>query len=739
MKKLLILMLAICLVFCLAACGDNTPDGEFEKPEGDYEGDYEGGGDGGSGDGGNGDGHTHAWGSWTVSLVPTYEAGGTLMRYCPDCPWASETRAIPKLDTENYIVRRLWGGGDITCAEGEVMVYFLYQGQDENGDFEIQVWIDEHYSVPHTSTADTGYTLWTKENHYRACTECGTGNADEFEAHTMVDGKCTVCGYFSNQLIYNEDSAYSTGVTYNANEETVVIPPVYGGSNPLKAGFEVTSIGSFENNTNLVSLTIPSTVTFISNDAFYGCTSLTNVYYEGTWEDWFNINFIAPTSNPMYYASHFFMRDENGEWAEVKEITIPDTITEIKEHALVGFVGIEKLTIPVSVTKIGNAFCDNFSGCHFEHSIYDDNGNWLGSICDFDKIYYGGSATDWCKISRSKYAVVNEKTDELYLYEGGKYVSTAEITEITIPAEITKIPDYMFSRFSGLQRVFVLGALTEIGEGAFYKCGELVEVNIGVGCKKIGRSAFQECVKLDTITLPADLEQIYYAAFNKVDNIDNVYFNGTIADWCKVQITSEGFEYALDVSTPMRSGKSTFWIKDGEGYVSIYKQNHFPVKDDVDLYNYFLVIPESVTEIGQYQFYGFDLDESVNVIVVFEGDVTVIGDYSFANAKVDYVFLPKSVKTIGYNALSGSIDGYTDIYYTGSPAELDRIGSDSSLDLSVLKIHFYAETASQLLGVGIECWYWGDDGYVYEWVYSSSEDKWVAVLTKALSLGVFTD
>ena len=736
MKKLWILLLAICLIVCLAACGDNSPDVGFEKPEGGYEG----GGDGGGDNGGNDGGHSsHNWGSWSVNEVPTYEKGGSLIRFCPDCPWASDTREIPKLDTESYIVRRLWGGDDITCAEGEVMVYFLYRSQDENGDFEIQVWTDEHYSVPHTSTADAGYTLWTKENHYKACTECGTGNVEEFEAHTIVDGECTVCGYFTNSLMFYEDLAEYTGVSYNANEETVVIPPVYGGSNPLKAGFEVASIGSFGNNTNLVSLTIPATVTFISNDAFYGCTSLTNVYYEGTWEDWFNINFIAPTSNPMYYASHFFMRDENGEWAEVKEITIPDTITEIKERTLVGFVGIEKLTIPASVTKIGNAFCDNFSGCHFEHSIYDDNGNWLGSICDFDKIYYGGSAADWCKISRSKYAIVNEKTDELYLYEGGKYVSTAEITEITIPAEITKIPDYMFSRFSGLQRVFVLGALTEIGEGAFYKCGELVEVNIGVGCKKIGRSAFQECVKLDTITLPADLEQIYYAAFNKVDNIDNVYFNGTIADWCKVQITSEGFENALDVSTPMRNGKSTFWIKEGEGYVSIYKQNHFPVKDDVDLYNYFLVIPESVTEIGQYQFYGFDLDESVNVIVIFEGDVTVIGNYSFANAQVDYVFLPKSIKTIGYNALKGSIDGYTDIYYMGSPTELDRIGSDSSLDLTTLKIHFYAKTASELLGAGIECWYWGDDGYVYEWVYSSSEGKWVATLTKALSLGIFTD
>ncbi len=732
MKKLLFLMLALCLCLALVACGGNSVDGGFEKPGGDE-------GDGGNGGEGGGE-HTHAWGEWSVCDVPTYEAGGTLMRFCPDCPWASETLEIPKLDTESYTVKRLWSDEEITCADGEVTVEFIYRGQDERGDFEIQVWFDEHYSVPHAIDDDAEYTIWTKENHYKACSDCGACNSAASEAHTMADGECTVCHYVPDQLIYDEGTAYSTGVGYTANEETVVIPAYYGGSNPEKAGFLVTSIDSFKDNTNLKSLTIPATIDFIASEAFLGCEALENVYYEGTWEDWCDIYFVDRRSNPMFFASNFYMRDENGEWAKVTEINIPDTVTEIKDSVFIGFTGIEKLTIPASVTKIGNAFCDDFSSCHNWHVIIGDDGWPSGYTCEFGKVYYGGSLEDWCRIEFSKYARVLEKTDELYLFEGGDYVAHTSITEVEIPADVTVINDYLFCGFSGLQRVKALGALTEIGEYAFLNCGELVDVDIGVGCKKIDRGAFANCVKLDVITLPADLELIYFEAFDNVDSIDRVYFNGDVADWCKVQITSEGSGSDMDVSTPMRNGKATFYTLGEDGaYYSIYESNYFPTGTGVDLYNYFLVIPESVTEIGQYQFYGFDLDESVNVIVVFEGDLKKIGDYSFANAKVDYVFLPKSVESIGYNALKGTIDAYMHVYYMGTPTELNEISSDASLDLSVMTLHFYAETEDELYGVGYNCWCFGDDGYVYEWVYSSAEDKWVKELTEALSRGVFTD
>lgn len=733
-KKLLLLILALCLVVCLAACGGNTVDqGEKpEKPDGGYEGGYEG-------DGGY-EHTTHNWRSWELRVEPTYEATGTLVRDCEGCS-ENETHTLPKLNANDYKIINAWYPDEgVSCANESIYAQFVYTIDDaQNGaGFEIVV-AATSYSPEHPEITSPEYTVWTTENHYPICSVCGRANTKISEAHTMENGECTVCHYTPDSFIYDENAVYSTGVSYTANEETVVIPTVYGGSNPEKAGLLVLTIDSFENNTSLKSITIPATVDFISTDAFSGCEALENVYYEGTWEDWCDIRFGNWKSTPMFYASNFYMRDENGEWAKVTEINIPDTVTEIGDHTFVGFVDIEKLTIPASVIKIGHAFCDGFASAHNGHGVYDDDGWWTGSTCDIDKVYYGGSVEKWCRIDFGSFGCPLQKTSELYLFEGGSYVAHTTITEIDIPADATAISAYQFKGFTGLERVKAFGALTEVGDYAFYGCSSLVEVNVGIGCKELGREAFYGCTALDTIHLPADLKSTGYGTFTGADAIDSVYYNGTVADWCGIDFAAQGSGSSLDVSTPMRNGKAWFYMlgEDG-GYYSIYESNHFPVGTDNSLYNYFLVIPESVTEIGDYQFYGFDLDESVNVIVVFEGDVTGIGEYAFANAKVDYIFAPKSLTGIGYNAFKDSLDSYANIYYEGSSTEWASVSVDSSVDLSDVDICYYADSAE---GVYVDDTYWcfGSDGYVYEWVYSSTEDKWVATLNKALSRGVFTD
>ena len=44
--------------------------------------------------------------------------------------------------------------------------------------------------------------------------------------------------------------------------------------------------GAFSRCNSLESIVLPSTIEFISKNAFYGCESLNNVYYDGTSEDW---------------------------------------------------------------------------------------------------------------------------------------------------------------------------------------------------------------------------------------------------------------------------------------------------------------------------------------------------------------------------------------------------------------------------------------------------------------------
>ena len=173
----------------------------------------------------------------------------------------------------------------------------------------------------------------------------------------------------------------SNGVVYyNYNGEKIAVKPVDMNATSVTLDSDCTSIGNgaFFSCSSLTSITIPASVTSIGNYAFYNCSKLENVYYDGTIVDWCNITFDDNYSNPMMYASHFYMKNENGEYQEVTEdIVIPDTVTEIKSNAFYGFKNLTSVTIGKNVTSIGRyAFqnCSNLTTVTFE-----DGSGWYVS------------------------------------------------------------------------------------------------------------------------------------------------------------------------------------------------------------------------------------------------------------------------------------------------------------------------------------------------------------------------
>lgn len=118
----------------------------------------------------------------------------------------------------------------------------------------------------------------------------------------------------------------------------------------------VSSIGecAFQGCSSLAFVTIPPSVTYIGNNAFFGCSGLTSVHISDL-EAWCRIAFCEVSSNPLYYAHHLFL---NGK--ELNKLAIPNSVTSIGSSAFCGCSGLTSVTIPDNVTSIGG---DAFYGC----------------------------------------------------------------------------------------------------------------------------------------------------------------------------------------------------------------------------------------------------------------------------------------------------------------------------------------------------------------------------------------
>ena len=389
------------------------------------------------------------------------------------------------------------------------------------------------------------------------------------------------------------------------------------GLTSVTIGNGVTSIGesAFECCSGLTSATIGNSVTSIGESAFENCTGLTKAEFASI-ESLCKIEFVSELSNPLYYAQHLYINEQ-----EITDLVIPNSVTSIGRCAFYQCIGLTSVVIPNSVASIGNYafyYCTGLTSVTIGNSVTSIGTGAFSCCSGLTSVTIPSSVTN-----------IGEST----------FQGCSGLTSVIIPNNVTSIGGGAFCGCSGLTSVIIPNSVTSIGWEAFEGCSRLTSITIPNSVTSIGRCAFYQCIGLTSVVIPNSVASIEDGAFDGCSGLTKAEF-ASIESLCRIRFDN-------DQSNPLYYA--------GHLYI-----NGYEVKD--------LVIPNSLTNIGNYSFYGCSGLTSVTI----PNSVTSIGEYAFADCSgLASVIIPNSVTSIEKGAFSGC-SGLTSVTI---PNSVTSIGS----------------------------------------------------------------
>ena len=427
---------------------------------------------------------------------------------------------------------------------------------------------------------------------------------------------------------WGNEPNYSYGLAYSLNsdgkgytvvgmgdciDKDLIIPSTH-------EGLPVNAIGenAFNGNTDITYVLIDRAVTSIGQGAFNLCSSLINVYYNGTKEEWETLCSSIGVSNDylidakVYYFSEtepadgfFWHFDTDGKtpvsWGVESDYSVGlkySLNTDEKGYTVVGIGYCEDTDLVIPAT------------------------------------YRGLPVT-----------AIGSKAFEY----------NRSFTSVSIPASVTTIGEYAFAHCSVTTVTFAANSkLTTLDEYAFFLSSSLQSIALPDGVTTIGVAAFNGCNNITSISIPDSVTTIENRALDFDSSAYTVYNNA--------KYLGNSTNPYLVLVRAIDTSITTYNIHTDAKLIYAFAFTDCTLLTSV-------TIPDSVTIIGNSVFYKCDALESL----IIGSGVTSIGDgiiyYESYDAKLKSVYYGGSAEewnTIAIGKYNGNLTDATRYYYSAT-------------------------------------------------------------------------
>ena len=513
-------------------------------------------------------------------------------------------------------------------------------------------------------------------NAFKNCTAISQVHIADVSAWCSID--------ISNGNNYSSPLVASSGAQLYLNGELLTEAIISEG---------VTQISHYalQGQANLISVTIPSTVTSIGMSAFTNCSNIERVNIADV-DAWCKLSFVNDYSNPLYFSdkAQLYL---NGE-VLAGDITIPDGITNINTARFKNCANITSVTIPEGVTSIGSIAFKNCTGLisvSIPSTLTEMQNLCFEGCANIEKVNISDLAA-WCQMT------YGNNPSPLFNSKGQLYLNGELLAgEVVIPNGVTKIVMGAFVNQSSITNIIIPDTVTTIANEAFLSCTGLTSVIIPEGVRSIGQRAFSGCYNLMSIVIPSTMTGISNWAFSgcykliEVQNLStlNIVSGGNYKSYGGIGEYAQNIYDASGSSKLVTSGDYVFYVDtDAISYLVAYTGNNteLTLPNDINGYNYKI-------NSGAFCF----TDDLISIVI------------------------PKTVTGVLSDAFH-QCSSLINVYYTGTQAEWSAIsigGSNTPLTNATITYNYVIPTENLITFTINGTEYQAEDGMTWgEWVES---------------------